>query len=111
MEYAVASAFNHSGTAYYAQAGYTFAEKVTPYIRYDHLLYDNDKADVPTYYQHSTVFGISYRLNANVSMRMENHWNHGYAIPSTVQGVNFPTNVPNPKLDWNIFAMGLNFIF
>ena len=109
MEYAVASAFDHSGTAYYAQAGYTFAGKFTPYIRYDRLLYDNDKAEDPTFYQHSSVLGITYLLNRSVSLRVENHWNHGYAIPSTVQGTNFKN--ATAKLDWNIFAMGLNFIF
>jgi hypothetical protein len=114
MEYAIASQFPNmpsevSGKSYYGQIGYTFAEKITPYVRYDYLLYDNNQVDNPMYYQKANILGFTYRLNNNISMRMENHWNHGYAIPAKVQGANF--NTTTAKLDWNLFAMGLNFIF
>lgn len=114
IEYAVASQFQNtpsevSGKAYYGQAGYTFADKVTPYVRYDYLLYDNNQVDNPLYYQQAKVFGFTYKLNNNVSMRMENQWNHGYAIPANVQGASF--NSAAAKLDWNLFAMGINFLF
>lgn len=114
MEYAVASQFKNTpsevnGKAYYGQIGYTFAEKVTPYVRYDYLLYDNKQVDNPMYYQKAKVLGFSYRLNNNVSMRMENHWNNGYAIPAYTQGMSF--NPGTAKLDWNLFAVGVNFIF
>lgn len=114
MEYAIATQFPNSpsevnGKAYYGQFGYTFADKFTPYVRYDYLLYNNDMVDNPMYYQQAKVFGFTYRLNNNVSLRMENHWNHGYAIPANIQGGNF--NSATAKLDWNLFAMGINFIF
>jgi len=114
MEYAIATQFPNSpaevkGKAYYGQIGYTIAEKFTPYVRYDYLLYNNDQADNPMYYQKAKVLGFTYRLNNNVSMRMENHWNSGYAIPANMQGASFST--VTPKLDWNVFAMGINFIF
>jgi hypothetical protein len=112
MEYARLSQFQgtaseNNGKAYYGQMGYTFADKVTPYIRYDYVLYDDNQVDNPSYYQKAKVFGITYRINSNISMRMENQWNNGYAIPS--HGANFVA--ANAKEDWNIFAMGLNFIF
>jgi hypothetical protein len=114
MEYAIASQFpgtpaEVNGKAYYGQFGYTFAEKFTPYARYDYLLYNNDFADNPMYYQQAKVLGFTYSLNSSVSLRMENHWNHGYAIPANIQGGNF--NSSTAKLDWNLFAMGVNFIF
>ncbi len=114
MEYAIATQFPNSpsevnGKAYYGQFGYTFADKITPYVRYDYLLYNNDQVDNPMYYQQAKVFGLTYRINNNVSMRMENHWNHGYAIPANTQGGLF--NSATAKLDWNLFAMGVNFIF
>lgn len=114
MEYAMATDFpgrtnENTGKSYYAQIGYTFAENITPFVRYDYLLYNNDQVDNPTYYQKAKVLGFTYRLNNNVSMRMENHWNSGYAIPANSQGTAF--SAVSPKLDWNTFAMGLNFIF
>lgn len=116
MEYATMSQFQNTaneinGKAYYGQIGYTVAEKFTPYVRYDYVLYNNDYVDTPSAYQQAKVLGITYRLNNNISMRMENHWNHGYAIPANTQGAAFNTAVPTPTLDWNLFAMGLNFIF
>lgn len=113
-EYAIASQFEgtpleQKGTSYYGQIGYTFADKYTPYIRYDYVLYNNDLPENPLYFQKVKVLGVTYKLNNNVSMRMENHWNSGYAIPSYAQGVNF--NSTKAKEDWNIFAMGVNFIF
>lgn len=113
MEYAIATQFPNSasevnGKAYYGQIGYTFAEKITPYVRYDYILYNIDQIDNPMAYQQANVVGISYRINNNVSMRMENHWNHGYAIPANSQAAFNPATA---KLDWNLFAMGINFIF
>ena len=116
LEYAAMSQFKNSpfevnGKAYYGQLGYTIAEKFTPYVRYDYVLYNSDPlySDNPLYYQQANVLGITYRLNNNISMRMENQWNHGYAIPANTQGAGFAT--VSPKLDWNLFAMGVNFIF
>ena len=114
MEYATATDFpgtanENTGKSYYGQIGYTIADKFTPYVRYDYLLYNNNQVDNPSAYQQAKVFGITYRINNNVSMRMENHWNHGYAIPANTQGIAFDSAAA--KLDWNLFAMGVNFIF
>jgi len=114
MEYAMATDFpgranENTGKSYYGQIGYTFAENITPFVRYDYLIYNIKQDTIPGAFQEAKVVGFSYRLNNNVSMRMENHWNHGYAIPANTQGSNF--NGTAAKLDWNLFAMGLNFIF
>ena len=115
MEYNIAYQFEGTpleqrGTSYYAQIGYTIAEKYTPFFRYDSILYNNKQPDNPAYYQKVKVLGVSYKLNNNVSIRMENHWNNGYAIPNYAQDGTLATS-PSAKLDWNIFAMGMNFIF
>jgi len=73
------------------------------------LLYSFAQRGQPTSEQRTKVLGFNYRLNNNVSMRMENHWHSGYAMPAVVQGSNF--NTGTAKLDWNMFAMGVNFIF
>lgn len=114
MEIAMATDFpgtanENTGKAYYGQIGYTFAEKLTPYIRYDYLIYNINQDANPGAFQEAKVVGFSYKLNRSVSMRMENHWNHGYAIPANTQGANF--NYTDAKIDWNLFAMGINFIF
>jgi len=114
MEIAMATDFpgsanENTGKSYYGQIGYTFAEKITPYVRYDYLIYNIQQDANPGAFQEAKVLGFTYRLNNNISMRMENHWNHGYAIPANVQGATF--DYPAAKEDWNLFAMGINFIF
>jgi hypothetical protein len=99
---------NNKGAAYYGQIGYTIAQKFTPFIRYDSVLYNDTQKTNPMMYQKTKVAGLNYRLNNNVSMRLENHWNEGYAITASAQGSGFTTT---PTLEWKMFAMGLNFIF
>jgi hypothetical protein len=119
LEYAIASqlegyAIAGKGTSYYAQIGYSITEKITPFVRYDYISYNDKEVADPAsliknnYYQKVKVIGFTYRLNNAVSLRMENHWNTGYAIPAYAQGGAIAIN---PKEDWNIFAMGANFIF
>ena len=115
MEYATAKddfqkspGENNKGVAYYGQIGYTIFQKFTPFIRYDSVLYNDKQKTNPYMYQKTKVAGLNYRLNNNVSMRLENHWNEGYAITASAQGSGFTTT---PSLEWKMFAMGLNFIF
>ena len=96
---------NKKARTYYAQAGYTFAEKWTPFMRYDYITTDVSQKSDPSYYQKSKVLGVNYKLNNSVAVRVENHWNTGYAMPvasSENTGV---------KDDWNLFAASVNFIF
>jgi hypothetical protein len=110
-EYAEATAFGISGRAYYTQLGVTFAEKFTPFIRYDGLVYAEAFQNDPRFYQYSSVLGINYKLNHSVGLRMENHWNRGYAIvPATSFGQLNPA-AGTPLEESRIFAMSVNFIF
>jgi len=92
---------------YYAQAGYTFAEKWTPFVRYDYLTSDVSQKSNPAYYQKSKVLGLSYKINNSIAVRMENHWNNGYALPVASTEI----TAGSGKTDWNMFAASINFIF
>ena len=103
----VGTPFENRGRGYYGQMGYTIAEKYTPYARYDYILYHDSFRGNPNLEQKVKVLGINYKLNNNVSLRMENHWNTGYAILANSPGVEIrPTT-----LNWNVFVLGINVIF
>jgi len=96
-----------NGKSYYLQAGYTFAEKWTPYVRCDYITTDSNLSSDPSYYQRSNSLGMGYKINSSINMRVENHWNNGYAMPVASEEVNAGTG----KTDWNMFAASVNFIF
>ncbi len=99
--------FLHQTDGYYVQAGYTFGEKWTPYARYDSIVLNKSLRDDPSYYQRAYVFGIDYKISGNVSVRIEDHVNHGYGLPVGSAEVVAGTG----KTNWGMFAASLNFIF
>lgn len=111
-EYAKRSFFDMNGmeqlsSTYYTQAGYTFADKWTPFARFDYINTDKAQKNDPSYYQRSKVLGLNYRINDGLSVRMENHWNKGYALPVASMSV-----MPGTGVDtWKMFVAGLVFIF
>jgi len=92
---------------YYMQAGYTFAEKWTPYLRYDYITTDTTQSADPSHYQQTNSLGLGYKINSNINMRVENHWNNGYAMPVLSEEVTAGAG----KMDWNMFVASINFIF
>ncbi|MBI2778990.1 MAG: hypothetical protein HYX62_04300 [Gammaproteobacteria bacterium] len=106
-EYAPMKFFGVKGKTYYAQAGYTLAEKWTPFIRYDYVTTDSAESGDPSHYQKVASLGVGYKFSDSVGFRLENHWNRGYALPvasgETVAGAG--------KNNWNMFAASINFIF
>lgn len=106
-EYAPMKFFGVKGKTYYAQAGYTLAEKWTPFVRYDYVTTDSTQSSDPSFYQKTASLGVGYKFSDSVGFRLENHWNRGYALPvasgETVAGVG--------KNNWNVFAASINFIF
>lgn len=106
-EYAKMKFFNEESETYYVQAGYTFAEKWTPFVRYDYITTDvADKTD-PAHYQKAKVLGLNYKINDNIAVRLENHWNNGYALPVASGEVAAGAG----KKDWNMLAASISFIF
>jgi len=111
---------NHAGlesSTWYIQAGYTVGEKWTPFVRYDYITTDESQKSDPSYYQQTNTVGFDYRLNNNVSFRVEDHIIKGYALPvmsyapaapgTPATGVAAGTGEEN----WNLFAASVNFIF
>jgi predicted porin len=92
---------------YYVQAGYTFAEKWTPYVRYDYITTDKTQSSDPSFYQKTTSLGVGYKVNDSISVRVENHWNRGYALPVASGEVAAGAG----ETDWKMFAASVNFIF
>ncbi|MEK6726050.1 MAG: porin [Deltaproteobacteria bacterium] len=96
-----------SSNTYYAQAGYTLGEKWTPFVRYDYLTTDVAERTDPSYYQKTTVLGLNCKINDSIAVRLENHWNNGYALPVASGEVIAGAG----KTDWNMFAAGISYIF
>lgn len=106
-EYAEMKFFNEKSKTYYVQAGYTFSEKWTPFVRYDYMTNDVAEKNNPSHYQKSKVLGLGYKVNDNIAVRVENHWNDGYALPVASGEITSGAG----KNDWNMFAASVSFIF
>lgn len=106
-EYAKMKFFNEESKAYYVQAGYTFAEKWTPFARYDYITTDVAQKNDPAHYQKATVLGLNYKINDSIAVRLENHWNKGYALPVASGEIAAGAG----KKDWNMLAASISFIF
>ena len=106
-EYGQSTAFGKTIETWYAQAAYSFNEHWKPYLRYDYITTDVDNKGDPSFYQYSTVAGLGYTINANFGLRMETHFNHGYAMPVVAEQMDAGTGAIN----WKLSAISLNFNF
>jgi hypothetical protein len=95
------------GEAYYGQLGYRLNAKWEPYLRYDYATTDMNHADDPSYYQETVVVGIGYQISSNFIVRLEDHLNHGYALPVASGEVVAGTG----KIQWNLALAGVTFAF
>lgn len=93
--------------SYYAQAGYTFFEKLTPFVRYDYITTDEDQKTDASFYQKEKVVGVGYKFNPYFAVKAEEHWISGYALPVKNEEVAAGTGVK----DWSMFVAGINFMF
>ncbi|MBI5099807.1 MAG: hypothetical protein HZB30_11275 [Nitrospirae bacterium] len=93
--------------SYYIQAGYTIADKFLPFVRYDYITTDRTMKDDPSFYQKEIVIGSSYKLTNNIALRVENHFNRGYALPVASGEV----DEGKGKKNWNMIATSVSFIF
>ncbi len=106
-EYVWMKMFDETHSAYYAQAGYTFFDKLTPFVRYDYNSTDDDQSSDPSYYQKCASVGVGYKINYNVSLKAEYHISDGYAMPVASGEVSAGAGEDN----WNMFVASMNFIF
>ena len=100
---------------YYAEAGYTFFEQLTPYVRYDYFTANkHDKAN-PVNYQEGVVVGVRYRFNQYAAIKIEDHVINGFALPQRQYAddkeAGAPDILPGAEKNWNLFAVSLNLMF
>lgn len=106
-EYGRKTALGETGETWYGQAAYTLRERWTPYFRYDYITTDRANRDDPSFCQRAKVVGLGYRFNDHLGLRLETHFNHGYAMPVAAGEMDAGTG----KTDWRMTAVSLNFIF
>jgi hypothetical protein len=106
-EYARHSFDRVSSYAYYFQAGRTFADKWTPFVRYDYVTTDKSKMRNDAYVQKTMVGGVNYRLVGNISLRAEAQQNLGFALP-VASG---EQSAATAKRNWVMLIVGAHFIF
>lgn len=106
-EYGHVTSFGETGETWYCQAAYTLRERWTPYLRYDYFTPDRANRDDPSFYQRATVVGLGYIFNDYVGLRLETHFNHGYALPVAAGEMDAGAG----KTDWRMTAVSLNFVF
>jgi hypothetical protein len=93
--------------AWYVQVGYLGIDRWTPYVQYDNLVTDTSKSSDPSYYERDFVVGTNFKIRDNLNFRVEEHFNHGYALPVAAG----ETEVDAGKATWNLFAASVNFMF
>jgi hypothetical protein len=105
-EYGKHTFFGVDSNAWYVQAGRGFG-KWMPFARYDEVTTDEDLRSSDSFHQQIFVVGVGYRLESNVSLRVEDHFNRGYALPVASEEV----VVDEGKRNWNLFVVGVHFMF
>ena len=99
--------FGVKGSTYYLQAGYTLADKWTPFVRYDYITTDNARKSDPAFYQKTASVGLTYKFRNDAGVRLENHFNRGYALPVAAGNV----AAGQGKARWNMLGASLFFVF
>ena len=68
---------------------------------------DESRRSSDSYSQKIVVAGLSFMVRNNVSIRLEDQFNHGYALPVASGEVAAGTG----KTNWNLLVAGVHFIF
>jgi hypothetical protein len=96
-----------SSDAWYAQLGHTFADKWMPFARYDYVTTDKALKSSDAFSQKILTVGVNYKLESNVSLRVENQFNRGFALPVATEEVDPVT----AKRNWSLLVVGVHFMF
>jgi hypothetical protein len=92
---------------WYVQAGYELTESWRPFVRYERLRAPGYTSDNPATFQNTLALGVTYRFNSYVGLRLENHFNRGYAQPVLSGETAAGTGVK----DWQMFGASVVFMF
>jgi len=108
-EYAKNKLIEGSFKSYYVEAGYTFFDKLTPFVRYDYIVSADEGVDTsdPAMYQKETVVGVGYKVNPYFAIKAEQHLIDGYLL-SVATG---ETAAGFGEKKWDMFVAGINFMF
>lgn len=106
-EYGTHDFLGVSSKAWYIQLGRTLGESWMPFFRYDYVNLDKESASTDSVTQKILVFGVNYKLLSNLSLRLEDQFNHGYALPVASGEVPFGQG----ERTWNLFVAGIHFMF
>jgi hypothetical protein len=79
----------------------------TPYARYEKSVTDKSQSSDPSYYQRTATLGINRKINTNFNFRIEDAFNHGYALPVAAG----ETATGTGKVNWQLYAVSINFMF
>jgi len=78
-----------------------------PFVRYDHVVLEKEFASSDSFTQKILVLGVNYELLSNVSLRVEDQLNRGYALPVASGEV----LADQGNRTWNLFVAGIHFMF
>ena len=106
-EYAHHKRLDVTSQGYYLQAAYMLNDSWKPYVRYDYFTTDKSQKSDPSFYQKTFMLGVQYNISPSISVRVEDHFNRGYALPA----VEPDPFAGQPKTNWGLFVAGLNFAF
>jgi predicted porin len=96
-----------SSNGYYVQLGYSISPAWMPFVRYDRVNLDTRLEGNDSFTQKIVVVGLNFKLKSNISLRAENQFNRGYALP--VASGEVPTNMGSRS--WNLLVTGVHLIF
>jgi hypothetical protein len=106
-EYGAHHLLGVASDAYYVQIGRKFAARWTAFARYDYVTTDESRRSSDSYSQKIVVAGLSFMVRNNVSIRLEDQFNHGYALPVASGEV-----APGAgRTNWSLLIAGVHFIF
>ncbi len=106
-EYAVHRFAGVKSDVWYLQAAYSLSERLKPYARYDAAVTDRSQHADPSYYQNTWVAGIGYSVSPGIGLKLENHFNRGYALPVAEGSV-----APGAGTrSWNLTVLAADFQF
>jgi hypothetical protein len=97
--------------SYYVQAGYTFFDKLTPFVRYDYITTDFDQKSDASFYQKEFVAGAGYKFSPYFGIKVEEHFISGYALPVQLGKASGGMDAGTGQRDWSLFVAGINFMF
>jgi hypothetical protein len=106
-EYATHQFRGVNSDGYYVQAGRTFADRWTPFVRYDVVNLDRARQGDDSFTQKILVTGLGYRFIRDAVIRVEAQFNRGYGLPvasgEVAQGAG--------TRDWTLVVVGMHFYF